>query len=234
MNSPFVAFFIGAAHGLDEPTASIKKLELQEGLIFQTFDAKPDSDNTAPICFWSSREARPFYNNRTSASSGLLPAALESLDYIQENGKPWRSEAELVNVEGIQTETLDHYCQESGLWPDFLSMDIQGAEFEVLKGGGQALSRLLGIVTEVEFRQIYRGQALFADIAAHLAAQGFQFITLYVPQYWKLRPGDTLKVLTVGEALFLRRPETVRGADRSKLAQIAKCFGLEGYGGGSV
>ena len=183
----------------------------------------------APVCFWASEGERHFYNNRTRASSGLLPANPDALDWIQENGQPWRTEAELVETTSVETQTLDGYCLAHGLWPDFLSMDIQGAEYPVLLGGSRALKTLLGIITEVEFRQVYHEQALFSQVDGFLRKVGFQFMTLYEPQYWRLHPADTTKVLTVGEALFLRQPEGLDQPAREKLASIAKCFGFGGY-----
>ena len=227
MAHQFVAFIIGAAGGIDQPTASIKLLE--PNLVLKTFDAKPDQEGIDPVCFWATGGTHLFYNNRTRFSSGLLPANSEALDWIQENGQSWRTEAELVEITSVQTQTLDGYCLANGLRPDFLSMDIQGAECPVLQGGQRALTTLLGIIAEVEFRQIYYHQALFADIDSLLRARGFQFMTLYVPQYWRLRPADTTKVLTVGEALFLRRPDGLDKASRDKLVAIAKCFGFERY-----
>ena len=222
-----IGFFIGASGGVDQPTAAIKRLE--DKLLLKSFDAKPDQDGIAPICFWSSEGQHPFYHNRTRSSSGLLPANPAALDCLQENGLPWSSEATLIETEIVQTRTLDSYCQETGLWPHFLSMDIQGAEYEVLIGAPRALQPLLAIVTEVEFRQIYLGQKLFTDIDRFLSGMGFQFMQLYVPQYWRLHPADSQKVLTVGEALYLSRPDNLDGPTREKLADIARCFGFQGY-----
>lgn len=222
-----VGFFIGASGGIDQPTAAIKLLE--DRLVLKAFDAKPDEQGMAPVCFWSSPGPQPFYVNRTWQSSGLLPANPEAMDWIQENGQPWRTEAELMQTITMETETLDGYCEKTGLWPDFLSMDIQGAEYEVLRGAPRALKTILGIITEVEFRQIYQEQKLFADIHVLLRAAGFDLINIYAPQMWRLHLSNSLKVLTVGEALFLRRPTGLDQVAIGKLVEIARCFGLEGY-----
>ena len=227
MTAQTIAFIIGASGGFDEPAAWIKRLE--PNLLVKTFDAAPDQEGIAATCFWSSPGIWPFFENKTRFSSGLLPAEPRSLDYIQENGLAWRSEAELIRKTTIQTTTLDIYCQDTGLWPEFLSMDIQGAEYEVLKGGSRAISRLLAIITEVEFRQLYAGQKLFAHIDTLLKAASFEFINLFSPQYWRLSPADSQKALSVGEALYLRQPDRLKAEERTKLAAIAKCFGLEGY-----
>ena len=224
MDDKIIGFFIGAGGGCGDPTSNIQALG--DRLVLKDFDARPDEEGISPVCFWSSPGPHTFYLNRTRSSSSLLPGKLEAMDYLQENGQPWRSEAELVDTITIMTESLDGYCEASGLWPHFLSMDIQGAEYEVLKGGPKALKSLLAIITEVEYLQIYEGQKLFADIDALLRTAQFQFIRLYNPQHWRLHPADPGPVLTVGEALFLRRPEGLDEASKIKLAELSRCFGV--------
>ena len=226
MNTKIVGFFIGASGGGGGGIDAIRVLG--DRFVLKSFDARPDEEHIAPVCFWSSPGPHTFYLNRTRASSSLLPANPEAMDYLQENDEPWRSEAELVDTTIFSTVTLDEYCETTGLWPDFLTMDIQGAEYEVLQGGPKALRTLLAIVTEVEFKQIYQGQKLFADIDALLKTASFQFIKLYSPQYWRLNPGDGTKTLTVAEALFMRSPEGLDEASKIKLAELSRCFGVTG------
>ena len=209
------------------PTTEIKKLGAR--LVLHSFDAMPDEEGIHPACFYSDSRSKLFYQNRTQGSSGLLPANPETLDYVMPNGKSWRTEAELVRTVNMTTISLDDYCKANNLWPDFLSMDIQGAERDVLLGGAITLRSVLAIVTEVEFRPLYEDQALFADIDKLLRPQGFQFMALYSTQYWQLHAKDAQKVLTVGEALYLRRPVGLEDRALEKLSAIASCFDLAGY-----
>ena len=57
---------------------------------------------------------------------------------------------------------------------DFLKIDTQGTEIEILKSG--PLDRISIIRTEAEFVEIYEGQALFDDIQRELSSRGFRFI----------------------------------------------------------
>jgi FkbM family methyltransferase len=60
---------------------------------------------------------------------------------------------------------------------DFIKIDVQGSEFDVLSHARRVLSGALLVQTEVEFLEIYKGQPLFADVDRLLRQAGFQFHT---------------------------------------------------------
>lgn len=53
-----------------------------------------------------------------------------------------------------------------------LWIDVEGANREVLEGGGNLLPRAAMIFIEVEDRMKWQGQWLYSDVARHLVAQG--------------------------------------------------------------
>lgn len=75
----------------------------------------------------------------------------------------------------VETKRLDDIAEIERI--DFLKLDVQGAELDVLNGGVLKLAQTLVIHTEVEFVPLYVGQPLFGDIDVFLRAQGFQFHT---------------------------------------------------------
>jgi FkbM family methyltransferase len=80
---------------------------------------------------------------------------------------------ELVKVVGtspVQTRRLDDIPEIGSI--DFLKMDVQGAELDVLKGGGRTLRDAVAVQLEVEFHPLYTGQPLFADLDAELRRMG--------------------------------------------------------------
>lgn len=103
----------------------------------------------------------------------------------------------------IETTTLDIYCQQSGIEEiDFLQVDVQGADLNVLRGASLLLSRsILAVQTEVEFSHLYVNQPLFADIDTYLRKYDFILFDLdhcsryprsRSPIYSKSRPGQLL------------------------------------------
>lgn len=90
--------------------------------------------------------------------------------------EPFQALAELATVvkrTALQTTRLDDVAEAAEA--DFLKMDVQGAELDVLRGGARLLASLLVVQTEVAFVPIYRDQPLFADIDAELRRHGFMF-----------------------------------------------------------
>jgi FkbM family methyltransferase len=76
---------------------------------------------------------------------------------------------------------------------DFLILDVQGAELEVIRGLGNRIREVNWIYTEVSKVNLYRGGVLFSEINRFLESQGFRkkFIE------WDRRAGW-------GDALFVR------------------------------
>ena len=61
-------------------------------------------------------------------------------------------------------------------WGEFLKLDTQGTEFEILQGAQRTLSeRTAAIIVEVEFCHLYEGQKLFSELEILLRESGFSF-----------------------------------------------------------
>jgi FkbM family methyltransferase len=58
---------------------------------------------------------------------------------------------------------------------DFIKIDVQGSELNVLKNAKRILPQVLVIQVEVEFVELYKGQPMFSDVDAFLRRMGFQF-----------------------------------------------------------
>jgi FkbM family methyltransferase len=114
-----------------------------------------------------------------------------------------------VGTEELEVTTLDRFCAAESIDAiDYLQIDVQGADLDVLIGGQEMLKTVLGIQIEVEFAPIYQGQPLFADIDNFLRQQGFTFHSLSVarrarrhsPILSDKHPGQILW----GEAFYIR------------------------------
>lgn len=84
---------------------------------------------------------------------------------------------EALHVEGtvrVPVRRLDSVLAEmSGATPDFVKIDVQGAERMVLEGLGEEVTRVLAVEVETRLLRFYRGEALFADLYRYLIARGF-------------------------------------------------------------
>lgn len=97
-------------------------------------------------------------------------------------------------------------------WGEFLKLDAQGAEIDILKGAARTLSeRTVVVVAEFSFIEIYRDQPLFSQLESFLADQGFTFYGFHSLQGWSRKFLDKRAArgrerLCFGDAVFFRDP----------------------------
>lgn len=115
-----------------------------------------------------------------------------------------------VATQRVDVRRLDSVCAEAKIAPpDMLSLDVQGAEWDVLAGARKLVEpSVLGVDLEVEFAEIYRGQKVFSQIHDLLIGLGFEL--------FRVTPGDPSVTMvmpigffgeerqTWGEALYLK------------------------------
>ena len=91
---------------------------------------------------------------------------------------PENQNYQVTSVERIHASTLDSSLFSAGIKSvDFIKLDTQGSELDILRGGERTLSDgCFGIEVEVEFVQLYENQPLFPDVHEYLFSHGYQFI----------------------------------------------------------
>lgn len=148
-----------------------------------------------------------FLVNKFPLSSSLLAssplAAQENPGYT--HCHVWSQNAELDHMITVDTVSIDEIVA-SGVVPppDIISIDAQGAELRILRGARKTLEKVLCVVTEVEFFEIYEDQGLFDDQMKLLGQYGFRLFNIHNIQYWHPGPALGDGFLTVGEASFMR------------------------------
>ncbi len=79
----------------------------------------------------------------------------------------------LVGESEIQTRRLDDIPEVKDI--DYIKLDVQGAELDIILGAQRVLETTLVVHSEVEFIPIYIDQPLFGDIDVALRKAGFWF-----------------------------------------------------------
>jgi FkbM family methyltransferase len=140
----------------------------------------------------------------------------------------------LKKVSFVQTTGLDEFAQQNGLEPDFIKIDIQGAELDVFEGGEGVLENVVGIVSEVEFVPLYMHQPLFGDVCKFLTNRNFMFHKFLGFGGRTLSPflmGDNPGAITQhlwSDAMFIRdirRLTDVTGQQLLKMGVISVLYG---------
>jgi len=143
----------------------------------------------------------------------------------------WEEGARVVARRTLPTTTLDAALKRHRMAaPDFLSLDAQGSEYPILSGAAESLETICGMIVEVEFVEMYRGQKRFQDILDLLDSRGFSFVRfermgeLGGPRKPIGQRGSGCQMWA--DALFLRRPDTPSSESQlEKLAFIATAYG---------
>jgi FkbM family methyltransferase len=134
----------------------------------------------------------------------------------------------------VTTRKLDDIDEIAHL--DFLKMDIQGAEREVLAHGRSKLNETVVIQTEVSFVPLYQGQPVLGEMDLALRELGFLPHSVTGTKIWPIAPmvvGDTpnrgIRQLLETDMIYVRdfsRPENMSAEQWKHLALVAHhCYG---------
>ena len=143
----------------------------------KTFNVALGSKNENKTMYISHREGGII--NGCGASSSLL----KPKKHLEEH--PEVTFPEKIEV---QVKTLDDYCFSNF---NFLNIDVQGYELEVLKGGIKLLEKIDMILTEINRDEVYEGCPMVEEIDNFLLQFGMKRIF----EFWQSKSwGDALYV----------------------------------------
>ena len=117
---------------------------------------------------------------------------------------PSPSRFDVKEVISIEAVTLDSLKISNF---DFIKIDIQGGELNVLKGASESLKNTLGLEIEVEFIDLYENQPLFGDLTKFLKTKDLEFIDFMNLCRWERTSHNGFGQCVFGDALFLKSPE---------------------------
>ena len=153
------------------PRSYISAFEVDPELCNQLNEKTPDNITYYPQALADSSGETLLYMTRHPMCASLYKpnaALLEKYNGLEV--------VQLVGTETINTMRLDAFLADNALpGADFIKIDVQGAELDIFRGGGDSIASALMIVSEVEFIELYENQPLFGDVCSYLAEQGLMF-----------------------------------------------------------
>jgi FkbM family methyltransferase len=169
---PTVIYDIGAHHG--NWTRGIRKLF--PSAQFFAFEANSEhthllQDLSANILLLGSanKEAVSFFKNTVGCTTGNS-MYLERTFYFT---------PQTAIVEQLPMVRLDTFVLQKNLpKPDFLKLDVQGAELDILVGAGELLQSVKGCVLEASLHQYNENAPLIEDIIGFMKGRGFCLIDM--------------------------------------------------------
>lgn len=98
----------------------------------------------------------------------------------------YRPDIKYIGDQNIQMMRMDNFLFLTGRDVrdyNFLNIDVQGVELNVIKSFGNLLGALDYIYTEVNEEQVYKGCALMKDIDKYVAGFGFRRVDTYITKH---------------------------------------------------
>jgi FkbM family methyltransferase len=150
--------------GIEPDSSEARKLESKE--------TSPRYEKVYPVAVWNTPGVRELMVTAHPGCSSILSPNEDLLARYAD--APWFKVTGQVRVE---VTTLDKLFAEDEFF-DFVKVDVQGGELEVLRGGERILSRAEGLVFEAHLTPIYRDQETFPRIHDFCMGRDFRLISL--------------------------------------------------------
>ena len=188
-------------------------------------------------CVGAPNEERNFYLNRDPYTSSLLKLDPKYADFYMDFEKYDYVMGDAISTvmeEKFLTESLDQIIKSKNLPDcDFLSIDTQGSELEILENAEETLKKCVGVKLEVAFERRYSDQPLFGEIDSFLRDHGFKFIRFTDLKEWAPRTLGTesrgVKLHIETDAIYFKTPEYLLPSQFYPFLLTALVFGQTEY-----
>lgn len=131
----------------------------------------------------------------------------------------------VYSTEIVTTVRLDEIDEVSE--PDFVKMDVQGAELTILQNAQQKLKKCLAIQLEVSFLPLYHNQPSFGDIDLYLRSLGFVPHRFTEVKRWSIAPtlfNGKINVpgnqLLEGDIIYIRNPTDLSAYNDQQIIKL--------------
>lgn len=123
-----------------------------------------------PVALGASPGRQTLYLTSQPACSSLYPPD----DFVRLARPALDPDLQLVGELTVEVTTLDQWLLDGGVTAvDFMKIDTQGSELDVLRGSRIALRDIRALEVEVDFNPIYGGQPLFSEVDGYLRRHDF-------------------------------------------------------------
>ncbi len=173
---------------------------------------------TLPVALGRVAEERDLYITQLATNISLLNPNPDFTARYRPRGN------NVTRVERIAVQPLDEVIAKAGgvQAGEFIKLDTQGSELEILAGAEKTLrDSTLCVVAEAEFCEFYENQPRFSEVEQFLRARGFAFYGFQTMNYRSQKRLDKARAagrerLFWADMVFFKDPFD-RGGDRSVL-----------------
>lgn len=184
-----------------------------------------------PNALWGSDEMREFYLCEWESTSSMYPPdETNNTKYADSHS----SKRKVKKVVEVRCNTLDGLLNRSD-FPDFIKIDTQGSELEILKGAKNILTECAPIVlAETWCAPIYKGIPLTHQVMEFMYDLGYSVFDLGVAAAWshktKALSDSHCKQTTIGfDLVFVKNTEMTNFDTLPKLLKHVALLELYGF-----
>ena len=229
-HKPIVTLDIGASGGFNTEEVFNKKYNKYFKVnaiepIKKEFD-KIKSSNKSNLGFWSEDKDLNLYITNDFGATSVFEPNLENFHFIYNDNQSLKN-VEVKNIEKIKCIRIDNYCREVNIDNiDFIKIDTQGSEYEILSGLGKY--RPLLIRAETQTISCYKNMSTFEKVIDLLDQYG------YVALNFDQLDSSVLKMPIFVDIIFIPKFENYLNSAiiknrKDKFVALLKIFSLQNY-----
>jgi FkbM family methyltransferase len=152
--------------------------EPQKNLADIINDKLEDYEQCVNLALGSKSGVMPMYISSTEGGvengSGASSSLLKPFVHLTEHPGILFEEKVEVNLDTLDNWIYDNLAIMDVVTYNFLNIDVQGYELEVLRGASKQLEHVKGMIVEVNRDEVYQGCAKIWDIDEYLEKKGFE------------------------------------------------------------
>jgi FkbM family methyltransferase len=163
----------------DAEVAALNALVREKGLDYHYFSG----------ALWSKPDELTFYENKAPGGGSFYAQNTDLTHRWKfENNQEKFLAKDIFHPTGTaqwKVTSLDAWAraQNAPIDIDFMKLNVQGAELEILQGAESMIDRTIGLMVEISFVESYKGRPFFADLDRYLRSKHFTFFDLIGHHY---------------------------------------------------
>lgn len=223
VDSPIRMVDVGASEGFQSdwvnlgPHVHFIGFEPHEPSYQKLLKNKKDNQSIFNHCLYDEKTTVQFHVTRKEDASSILRPNTEIISkYAIAN------RFDIIERLNMQSDTLDNVLLSHDISDvDFIKLDTQGTELNILKGGKTLLESAIGVDVEVGFSPFYENQPLFGDVNVFMADNGFSLIDIHhLARYTRDPNIECRGQLLGGNALYMKNMEHFFDAYKGELLKV--------------
>ena len=177
---------------------------------------------------WSSQRKGKVYINEWEPTSSMYRPNDEFINKFHVQHWEGRRLKKEIDVE---CNTLDNVLMQDELIPDFIKIDTQGAELEILKGAERILTNYCPIVTcETWCAEVYKNAPMMHEVIQYMNNHGYQVFDMELAAAWKHGNKEvSSKRKSIGYEILFVKVKDINVVHNQQIIKLLLLLELYGY-----